>query len=133
MKTSKITLIVLALLTVVTFACKKDEHVPPSLTFASGGNYTSANATVGTSASVKFGIVAQKTEDELKTVNVSYSYDGGASVSYTNYTLTGSQEDYFAQDVIITTRSTAGSEKWIFTVTDKDGNITTNSITLTVL
>lgn len=116
-------------------SCSKDEdaHVPPSVEFKTGAGYTSANATVGQGDSVLVGVIATKTEDELKTFNVSYAYDGNTTtVTAYNLPLSGSQEESFTTDYAIVTRAQAGTETWSFTISDRDGNVTTKSITLTV-
>lgn len=116
-------------------SCKKDEdmRVPPSVEFKTGAGYTSADATVGQGAAVLVGIVATKTEDEMQTFNVSYAYDGSATtITDTTIALSGAEEDSYSTDYTITTRNQAGMEQWSFTITDRDGNITTKSITLTV-
>ena len=40
--------------------------------------------------------------------------------------------EHVEHDQQVITRAQAGSEEWIFSVTDRDGNITTRSLTLTV-
>lgn len=123
------------LLAGLTFSsCEKDEHMPPDLTFNTAAGYTSTDVTVGLSAAVLFGVQVEKTEDELKTFDVSVSLDGGTAASITGYpeTISGSEEEGFNRDVAITTRNQAGTETYTFTVTDRDGNITQESITLTV-
>lgn len=130
----KVLLIALAVIA-VTSSCSKEEdaHIPPDVQFKTGAGYTSADATVGQGASVLVGIQATKTEDEMKTFNVSHAFDGSVTTTTdTTVTLTGTQEESYATDYTIVTRNQAGTEKWSFTITDRDGNITTKSITLTV-
>lgn len=111
-------------------ACKKDEREPPEVSFKTGTGYTFGNATVGRMDSLLVGITATRTEDELMTYNVSYAYDG-ATTTTTSQTFTITTDAY-DKDVTIVTRNQAGTEKWIFTVTDRDGNITSKDFTLTV-
>ena len=137
MKTIKNKTITLLLaLAAVTFSltsCEKDAHTPPDLVFITTAGYTSADATVGVSDTLLVGITATKTEDELKTYNVSYAYDGATTTTTAyNYTLTTSEEDSYSKDYQVITRSTAGTEKWVFTITDRDGNIASKTINLTV-
>ncbi|MGB3075571.1 MAG: hypothetical protein WBB36_09630 [Chitinophagales bacterium] len=130
----KVLLIATAMITVMA-SCKKDEdaRTPPDVEFKTGAGYTSANAVVGQGDSVLVGIVATKTEDELKTFNVSYAYDGATNTTTdTTITLTSAQEESYSADYTIVTRNQDGTEIWSFTITDRDGNITTKSITLTV-
>lgn len=111
-------------------ACKKDEREPPAVSFKTGAGYTFGNATVGRLDSILVGITATKTEDELSTYNVSYAYDGATTTTTSqNFTIS---TDSYDKDVTIITRNQAGTEKWVFTVTDRDGNITSKEFTLTV-
>jgi hypothetical protein len=119
--------------TVAFFSCKKDEHVPPNISLKTDAGYTSADATVAQGDSVLFGIVAEKTEDELLTFDVSVAYDGSASTnSILNEDVFSTGADGFERDVKVGTRLQAGTEKYTFTVTDRDGNIAQKSVTLTV-
>ena len=68
----------------------------------------------------------------LKTFDASRSYDGGPATSFLNESLSGSQGDNYAKDVSITTRNQAGTEKYIFTVVNRDGLTNAVSLTLTV-
>lgn len=137
MKNSKIMIVLTAVIFSVSAfmqSCKEDERVPPDVVFKTGGSYTSANATVAAGDTVLVGITADKTEDELSTFNVSYAYDGAATTTTaTTESLTEAQEEHFETDYEIVTRSTAGSERWVFTITDRDGNITSVELTLTVI
>ena len=117
-------------------SCKKkksDPHVPPNVSFKTGGNYTSGDKTVNRNDSVLVGIIATKTEDDLKSYNVSYYYDGAtSSTTFYNYLLSASEINSYDHDIKIMTRNQAGSEKWVFSVVDRDGNITQKTILLSV-
>ena len=118
-----------------TTSCKdeeEDERVPPDLSFKTGANYTFANKIVGMGDSVLVGCVVTKKEDDLKSFNISVSYDGGALSTRFNHFTTGAEVGGYAHDYWIVTRSQAGTEKWVFTVVDKDGNQTQKNIVLTV-
>lgn len=122
----------LALIALST-SCEKDAHVPPKVVFKTGVDYTSADKIVAKNTAVKVGITADKVEDDLKTLNVSYAYDGATTTTTKqNFDIPSANVSHFEQDVTITTRNQAGTEKWTFTVTDKDGNITPLTVTLTV-
>ena len=128
-------LVVTAIVTVLFTSCKKetDAHIPPDMSFVTGADYTSADVTIAQGDSIHVGVVVHKTEDDLRTFNISYAYDG--STTYTSgytYTLTTAEYENFFHDHMIYSRNQAGSEKWTFTVTDRDGNVTQKSITLTV-
>lgn len=115
--------------------CKKekDAHIPPQMDLRTGGNYTSADRTVMHGDSVLVGVVITKKEDDLKTYNISYAYDGASSTTtFYNYVMTTAEYNGYSKDTWIHTRNQAGTEKWVFTVTDRDGNLAQKSITLTV-
>lgn len=111
--------------------CKKetDPRVPPSMSFKNGTGYTYTNDTVGLSDTLNIGVIIEKTEDPLIALNVSVAYDGGSSATVHNGDISGDHVEYDQQ---VITRAQAGSEKWIFSVTDRDGNITTRNLVLTV-
>ena len=117
------------------FSCKKkkDAHVPPHVVFKTGTGYTSADATVPKQDTLKVGITATKTEDDLKSYNASYLYDGtSTTTTFYNYLLSSSEYTSYSKDLQIITRNQAGTEKWVFSIVDRDGNITQKSFTLTV-
>ena len=115
-------------------SCKKeeDERVPPDLSFNMGVGYTFADKTVLVDDSVIIGAIATRKEDDLKSFNISVLYDGALAANYFTYFMTAAETGYYAKELRIKTRSQTGTEKWIFSVTDKDGNITQKTITLTV-
>jgi hypothetical protein len=120
---------------VVSFpACKKDKMVPPTIDFLTASGYTSADGHIALNTNFKIGVDAKRTEDkdDLKTFVVTRSYDGGPETTIDNVTLTAAQAGEFTKDYDLTTRNTAGTEKYSFTVTNRDGLITTKSITITV-
>lgn len=120
-----------AVLLLLVGGCKKetDPRVPPDMVFKTGAGYTSMDDTTGTSDTLKIGVIITKTEDPLIALNVSVAYDGGGQSTVHNQSISGEHVEYDHQ---VITRDHTGSEKWIFSVTDRDGNITTRSITLTV-
>jgi hypothetical protein len=110
-----------------------DEHKPPAISFKTGTDYTSEDATVAKGATIKVGIIADKKEDDMKTYNISYSYDAATTTTtQETFTLAGSEEQHYEKDYEFTTRNESGTEKWYFTITDRDGNIAKLSLTLTV-
>lgn len=114
-------------------SCEKDAHIPPNISFKTGGVYTSADATVGKGESITVGITAEKVEDDMRKYNVSYSYDNATTTTTVqDFSITGSEQQHYDKDVTFTTRDQAGTEKYFFTITDKDGNIAQKILTLTV-
>lgn len=131
----KLLFIAFSAIITLSFSCKKnvDAHIPPDMAFTTGAGYTSGNATIMHGDSIKVGIVITKKEDDLRTFNISYAYDGASSsTTYLNYTMTAAEYGGWSHEYIIHSRNVAGSEKWTFTVVDRDGNLTQKSITLTV-
>ena len=128
-------ILVLTSLTIGIFSCKKtkDAHVPPDVEFKTGSGYTSSDATVAKSYTVSVGITATKTEDNLHSYNVSYAYDGATTTTtFYNYYLAAAEYTSYTKDIQFVTRNQTGTEKWTFSIVDRDGNITQKSITLTV-
>ena len=124
----------LALSFFTLLSCEKDEGKLPEIAFKTGGSYLSADKTVAPGESVTVGITADKTEDKdvLKTFNVSVSYDGAANTTVSNESIPSAQEDHFEKDVTLTARNQTGTEKYTFTVTNRDGLTNSVSLTLTV-
>ncbi|MEO6038626.1 MAG: hypothetical protein ABIQ93_09435 [Saprospiraceae bacterium] len=125
----------LALAIVSTLAsCEKDEGKLPNIAFKTGATYTSADMTVSKNEPILVGIEASKAEDKdvLKTFNESVSFDGAAATTLENTALSGSDGDKYSTEVLIVTRNQAGTEKYSFTVTNRDGLTNTVSLTLTV-
>lgn len=124
---------VFAALVLIT-SCEKDEGKLPNIAFKTGGSYVSANMNVGQGDQVLSGITASKAEDKdvLKTFDISVSYDGGADSTIYNQALSGSNEDNFSYDYTIHTRNQAGTEKYTYTVVNRDGLTNSVSFTLTV-
>ena len=118
----------------ISFSCEKDEMIPPTIDFTTGSGYTSADSHIALSTDFKIGVTAKRTEDkdDLKTFVVTVSYDGGAETTIDNVTIPAAQAGEFTKDYDLTTRNAAGSEKYSFTVTNRDGLITTKAITITV-
>ncbi|MBA3665255.1 MAG: hypothetical protein H0W61_13740 [Bacteroidetes bacterium] len=118
------------------FNCKKkkvDPHVPPDVVFKTGGKYISGDVTKAKKDTLTVGITATKTEDNLKSYNVSYAYDGASTTTtFFNYLMLESEYEGYSKDVQIITRNQAGSERWVFSIVDRDGNITQKTINITV-
>lgn len=122
---------------VIAFAsCKKeeDEGKLPNIAFKTAAGYVSADIILTKDTTVLVGIDASKSEanDVLKTFDASMSYDGATATSFLNETLTGTNGDTYTKDISITTRSQTGTEKYTFTVLNKDGLKNEVSLTITV-
>lgn len=121
-----------AVFTLLTSCDKdKDEGKLPNIAFKTGGNYLSADASVKKDTTVIIGITASKAEDKdvLIKFDESGSFDTATALtSIYSENLTGASGDNYAKDISIHTRNVAGTEKYTFTVINKDG--LKNSVTL---
>ena len=132
MKNIKPLVLILSTVLLLSFSCKKkkaDAHIPPDVSLKSGAGYTDGDKTVNKKDTILVGITASKTEDDLKSYNVSYYYDNGAtSTTLYNYYLTSAEANSYTHDIKIGARNQAGTEKWVFSIVDRDGNITQKTI-----
>ncbi len=132
------TITTLLILATSVFLCnckkaKADPHIPPNVEYKTGGKYISDNVTLPKQDTVMIGMTATKTEDNLKSYNVSYAYDGASTTNtFFNYLLAESEYNGYSKDVTIVTRNQAGSERWVCSMVDRDGNITQKTIVVTV-
>lgn len=113
---------------------KADPHVPPAVNLKTTSGYTySENITVNKQDTLLVGVIVEKTEDDLKSYNVSFRYDGNTiSTTFFNYIMSDSEKLHYEKDVQIIARNQSGTEVWLFSVVDRDGNLTQKTITLTV-
>jgi len=131
MKTNSIITLCCLVAIIILNSC--DPHTPPSIVFKTGANYTSEDITVAQGAAVTVGIIAKKREDDMTRYNISYAYDGAtATTTKESFTLTGVEQKNYEKDFTFNVRNQAGTEKWSFVITDRDGNIAKLSLTLTV-
>lgn len=131
-----ISLMAILMALIFVSSCKKeeDEGVLPNISFKYDAGYVYSDLTLTTDTTIKVGINASKSEnkDVLISFDESSSYDGGASTSIFSESLTGASGDSYSKDFTIKTRSTAGTEKYTFTVINRDGLRNSVSLTLTV-
>jgi hypothetical protein len=128
---------ILSLLPLIIFAaiisCDKEPEIPPTLELKVGLQYTSQDATIDRDSTLTVGIIATKTEDNLKSYNVSVAYDGATTTqSLQDFTIPSAENSLYEKDVTFTVRDQAGVEKYFFTITDVDGNIVQKILTFTV-
>jgi len=118
---------------IISFSCHKDAMIPPTIDFTTGPGYTSADSHLALNTGFKIGVTAKRTEDkdDLKTFVVTRSYDGGAEETIDNVAIPAAEAGEFTKDYDLTTRSISGAEKYTFTVTNRDGLITTRAIIIT--
>ncbi|MFT4522919.1 MAG: hypothetical protein ACI8ZN_001871 [Bacteroidia bacterium] len=107
------------------------EAAKPVLNFLAGAGYTSQDGNIPVGTDFKIGLSASH-ESKIKSLQITVSYDGGAQVTPVGCTMCDSTLDSktLTTDFSWKVEAKVGSEKWFFTVADKDGNETTKTITL---
>lgn len=131
----KISAIALLGITMFTVSCEKDEGKLPEIMFKTGAGYTSTDVNKVAGSEITIGIEAEKNEEEkedvLKKFDISKSVNGGTNTSVYNVDLEEAEGDAYAYDYTTTVGTTAGdTEKYTFTVTNRDG--LTNQVSLTI-
>ncbi len=113
---------------------EEDEGRLPNIIFKTTAGYTAKDTTVAKGSTILTGILASKAEtnDVLTLFVVTRSYDNGSPSNVYSETLTGVSGDNYSKDYPITTRTQAGTEKYTFTVTNRDGLTNAVSINVTV-
>jgi hypothetical protein len=125
----------ISLCAVVAFTSACDKGLLPNIAFKTGGNYLSVDTTKAGKSSITMGINASKSEsaDVLKKFNISKSVNGAATTSLLDKDLTGAEGDTFSMDYTTTLDSIRGQKnKYIFTVTNRDGLVNQVSLTVTI-
>lgn len=116
-------------------SCEKDEGKLPAISFKTGGSYTSTDALLVGGTAFTIGINASKTEDKdvLKKINVSKSVNGATSSIIFSKDLSGSESDNYAYDYSATLDTNKGqTNKYTFTITNRDGLTNQAALTITV-
>ena len=114
-------------------SCENEQEPSASIEFKTGTGYTYQDATISRGSSITVGIVADKTENNLKTYNVSVSYDGALNtITVQNFTISSDENTHYDKDVNFTVRNQAGTEKYYFTIVDVDGNLVQKMLTFTI-
>lgn len=112
----------------------EDVAPKPTLEFIGGSEYVSGDISLPGSSEFSVGLNATHTA-KMVSLKITVSYDGEPEVIDPNCALCDTVIDTRDLRVDFTgkTRAAAGTEVWNFTVADKDGNATTESITITNL
>jgi hypothetical protein len=124
-------IIILSVAVLLVYSCQKDPHTPPKMSVRFLNGTDVQDTTLKKDSSITVNVKATKTEDELRTINVSDVKNGGASATFQNVTLSSAQYTDYQGNFTLPTGASGDKTQWLFTVTDKDGNITTKSFTIT--
>lgn len=120
---------------ILLVSCNKDEGKLPNIAFKAGAGYISTDSSVAGGTNISIGINASKSEDNdvLKKINISKSVNGTAASSVFDKDLTGTEGDAYTYDYSTTLDTNKGqTNKYIFTVTNRDGLTNQVALTLTV-
>lgn len=127
-------IIVIAACVAMFSSCEKDQGLLPNISLKTATGYVSTATTLAKDTTVVIGVTASKAEDKdvLKTFTATVSYNGGSDSTLMSETLSGSNGDNYSKDISVRTRKAAGTEKYTFTVVNKDGLKNSTSVTITV-
>ncbi len=109
-----------------------DADLPPVITLTTGIDFVSADGIVTKNQALKIGLTAQKVEDNMLSLNVSFSCENdGATTTFKTFSMEGTEQEHCGKDISFTTRNQAGTEKSVVTIADRDGNIAQKQLVLT--
>lgn len=129
LKTSLKYLLIIFLSSTAVVSCKKKQDAKlPSISFKTGGNYTSADGSASTSDLIVIGITSDKNEADLKTFKVYSSIGSGSFSLQKTFYLTPDEKDHYEKDYEFIPKNVNTYETWKFEISDADGN--TNSVSL---
>ncbi len=127
---------ILGLGSIIATSCGDVEEVTPKPTieFIGGSEYVSSDISLAGGSNFTVGLNISHTL-KLQKLEITVSYDGEPEVLDPNCTLCDTLlgDNDLRVDFKGTTRAAKGTEAWNFTATDKDGNSTTKTITITNL
>lgn len=125
--------ILMVLFLAICIGCEDEEEAGATIEFKTGIGYASHDAAIANGSSLTVGIIVTKAEDNLKTYNVSVSYDGAfTTTTVENFIIPADENSLYNQDVNFSVRNQAGTEKYYFTIVDVDGNIIQKNLTFSV-
>jgi len=112
----------------VLSSCNKDE-ANPTLDITSGGSITSSTATLGQDVSFSVGLTATGPDSKLKKFTVKRT-----DVNNTTSTPldTAINSDNFTYTYNGKTGQVSGTESYVFTITDDNGNTASKTVTITI-
>jgi len=123
----------LVLFLTICIGCENEKERAATIDFKTGNEYTYQDAVISKGSSLTVGVIAVRAENNLKTYNVSVSYDGVATTkTVKNFIISDNENSLFDKDVNFTVRNQEGIEKYYFTIVDADGNIVQKNLTFTV-
>jgi hypothetical protein len=115
--------LILLLIIISVASCKKD-NTPPDLKLKTGPGYTYANVTLTQGTTFVVGMDAYSGASDLNEMYTEVAYDGASDPHLvTRVWLSADQKNHYQRDLTVTTRTTTGTERWVFNINDDDGRI----------
>ncbi len=115
-------------------SCDKDAGLLPKIAFKTASGYVSSDITLAKGAALKIGIDASKSEDKdvLKKFNISKSVNGAAATTVFTKDLSRTEGDNYTYDYSEILENAAQTNKYTFTVTNRDGLVGQVTLTVTI-
>jgi len=115
--------------TTILMSCSKnsDTAQPPTIHFLAGAGLISADATVKSGAAISFGISATAATGKLNHFLVQRTFNGKVSTAYDSTFSTAS----YSVTISGNAAGSPGTESWLFTITDNNGNSAAVSVIIT--
>lgn len=122
----------LLLIFILALSCNKDDS-PPELTLKSGTGYTSGDISLPPGSTFLVRMQMTKGADDLSALYTEVAFDGANVPRLVSRVYIGPNDrTHFEKDITVTTRTTPGTERWVFNVNDADGRISKKEIRVTV-
>lgn len=121
-----------ALVSMVFTSCSDDDTPkPPSLSFRGGSEYVSSDATVTVGENFIVGVTSLPNSESGKKLSNFTIVRTFNNVPFTVLDSALGNVESLDMDIIFSANLDAGSERFVFTVTDKDGEMVENAIVIT--
>jgi hypothetical protein len=116
-------------------SCKKDstEDLTPTINFIGGGDYISSDVTLDTGEEFLVGITALSNTSsgtKLASLKVVRTFNNTPETVFENTTINAST---YTWSDYVNANTSAGTERWTFTITDKDGETSEVSFNITTV
>jgi hypothetical protein len=113
-------------------SCEKDKGTPPNISFITTPGFVYKDTTIAHGTTFFIGVTSTPAEsgDVLKTMNLSKSVNGAADATVKTTTIPTAQQNAYNEIDTLTTGTAGTTEKYTFTVTNRDG--ITNNVKATV-
>jgi hypothetical protein len=127
-------LFITVIIAAFVMGCDTEEKIPPRSEFKTTGNFIYTDTIVAPGTILRVGLIGMRTDYDLRALYSEVAYDGAnvSNLVERSYA-TESELERCERDFTITTRSTIGTERWIFVVNDREGLVIKREIRITTL